>query len=231
MGTNESRMGKCPFHQGSSAGVPASEEKTGQQIFHIHSHFHRLPVRWRAYSKLIQILREWIFNYVSKPNISLGRKGDVCPFTGKSILQNQFYFSLEECRETNVLSLSAIILGYKALFEKLNIGNSENLQKENIFNAIVVMFPNIAPDNYKRIVSTQSELKATFVNDGFMIGQFFPGCRHPGIHNENFHPLDSPVPLLVIRNMVKTDWLFLKGNPIFEQAYTKLFNVPSDLHS
>jgi len=41
--------------------------------------------------------------------------------------------------------------------------------------------------------------KPNFVERGLMLGEFWSGNDSPGVHNPEFRPLDSPVPLLVIR--------------------------------
>jgi len=44
-----------------------------------------------------------------------------------------------------------------------------------------------------------------------MVGQFYEGCAESGLWNDSFQPLQSPIPLLAIRNMVPSDFLFLHG--------------------
>jgi hypothetical protein len=52
-------------------------------------------------------------------------------------------------------------------------------------------------------------VKDEFVADGLMVGQFHPVCANPGLWNEDFRPLRSPVPLLAIRQMLVFDLPFL----------------------
>jgi len=69
----------------------------------------------------------------------------------------------------------------------------------------------------------QQELKPEFVAKGIMIGQFHPYCLESGLWNQNFRPLQAPVPLLAIRYMVLTDFPFLRKDERFISSYVKIF--------
>jgi hypothetical protein len=56
-----------------------------------------------------------------------------------------------------------------------------------------------------------------------MLGQFYPGCDQPGLWNKDFHPLDAPIPMLVVRTMMSTDFPFLLARPEWMTAYVKKF--------
>jgi hypothetical protein len=67
-----------------------------------------------------------------------------------------------------------------------------------------------------------------------MVGQFYEGCPESGLWNDAFHPLQSPVPLLAIRNMVPSDFPFLhgkRGNSDMLIAYLNRFgtNIPPEV--
>ncbi len=64
-------------------------------------------------------------------------------------------------------------------------------------------------DTSKLIDSVQQKLKPLFVESGLMIGEFHKRNESPGLHNPNFRPLRSPIPLLAIRFMVEADLPFL----------------------
>jgi hypothetical protein len=64
-----------------------------------------------------------------------------------------------------------------------------------------------------------------------MIGQFHPKCDQPGLWNDDFRPLRSPIPLLAIRIMVPGDLPFLTGSDVHLAAYFARFaaGIPSEL--
>ena len=58
-----------------------------------------------------------------------------------------------------------------------------------------------------------------------MLGDFHPFSQSPGIHNPDFRPLKSPIPMLVIRHMVISDWLFLLEKNEWLQAWFARFHA------
>lgn len=56
-----------------------------------------------------------------------------------------------------------------------------------------------------------------------MIGEFYPTCPEPGLHNPAFRPLDTPVPALAIRYITKFDAPFMLGDPAYEAGYVERF--------
>jgi hypothetical protein len=79
----------------------------------------------------------------------------------------------------------------------------------------------------------QQELKPDFVHEGLMVGQFYPGCREPGLWNRDFRPLESPIPLIAIRYMVSNDFPFLSSNASWIEVYLRRFApaMPSQVRS
>ncbi len=75
---------------------------------------------------------------------------------------------------------------------------------------ILLLFPDFYTDRcFQLLNEVQQEIKPFFVEAGLMIGEFHQRNLSPGLHNENFRPLRSPVPLLAIRFMVEADLPFL----------------------
>ena len=72
------------------------------------------------------------------------------------------------------------------------------------------MFPGISDADAPAFIdAVQARLKPQFVADGLMLGQFHALNNEPGLHNQEFRPLRSPIPLLAIRFMVDSDLPFL----------------------
>jgi uncharacterized protein DUF6875 len=102
---------------------------------------------------------------------------------------------------------------------------------EGLLNAALIAFPDVV--DYTLIDALQQELKPDFVREGLMVGQFYPGCREPGLWNRNFRPLESPVPLIAVRYMVSNDFPFLSSNPAWIETYLRRFapSMPSQVRS
>ena len=52
----------------------------------------------------------------------------------------------------------------------------------------------------------------SYVDDGFVMGGFYEGNEGTAIYNSNFRPFTSPVPFLLIRQAVVSDWKFFLDN-------------------
>ena len=92
---------------------------------------------------------------------------------------------------------------------------------ETLLKTVLILFPSVT--DYSMIDEAQKKLKEESVPIGLMIGQFYPGCEEPGIRNQNFRPLQSPLPLLAIRNMVSSDFPFLATRADWVQDYLRKF--------
>ena len=100
-----------------------------------------------------------------------------------------------------------IILDYLNIF--LKTPPTKGRAKE--FKSFLILLPEVAAEDAEEVIeNVQKELKPYFTSVGLMIGQFYPQCDSPGIRNPEFRPLRSPIPMLVLRYMVKTDYVFLE---------------------
>lgn len=55
-----------------------------------------------------------------------------------------------------------------------------------------------------------------------MLGEFYPTCDKPGLRSKSYRPLRSPVPLLVVRQMIEPDIEFLLDKDEFAEAYLRV---------
>jgi hypothetical protein len=124
-----------------------------------------------------------------------------------------------------------ILIKYRDLFLEFEPVTGEDA----IFKTFLILFPylpkELAPNFIDRL---QQRLKIDFVNSGLMIGEFhFGPPKKTGLWNENFYPLYSPIPLLVIRSLVPNDFYFLTNQKQFVISYIEKFrnHVPAKLES
>ncbi|NNH73018.1 hypothetical protein HLB23_24685 [Nocardia uniformis] len=103
-------------------------------------------------------------------------------------------------------------------YPELPTGNGSS---SSVLRALITIFPKL--DDYSLIDDMHAEFKSSFVERGFMLGQFYPGCDQPGLWNKNFRPLDAPLPMLVVRTMMTTDFPFLVDKPEWMDAYVRKF--------
>jgi hypothetical protein len=84
----------------------------------------------------------------------------------------------------------------------------------------VIVFAGLDPAEAPDYINgLHHRLKPSFVASGMMLGEFFHSCEKPGLRNPEFRPLRSPLPLLVIRPMVRQDIVFLSDRMEFIRAY------------
>lgn len=184
--------------------------------------FNNIPPAYNAYKQHLLGFGNWVNEFLAKPNPGLGRTGAVCPYIQYSKEQQFFKVGVYAEPHPEQDHIVDMIRGLKDRFiEMLPLD-----EKDKRFKAIAILFPNLEGDEVVKIIDeVQLKLKPEFVHLGLMIGQFHENCQQPGLRNAEFKPLQSPVPLLAIRFMVETDWPFLAGDPILEEAYYNNFGT------
>jgi len=162
-----------------------------------------------ACSDALRDIVQWCENFLARPSNLLGRTGNVCPFVPEAMTRGTLKFACiqDSGRGREVpRKVEKIIARLRDRF----LAEEEAQGKINIFNSWVMIFLNIAEEEYADAIDTpQKRLKPSFVNQGLMLGEFYSTCLSPGIRNSSFRPLRSPLPLLAIRHMVESDIDFL----------------------
>lgn len=154
---------------------------------------------------LIEIM-QWVKTFLAKPHPNLGRSGPVCPFVPQSIKSNSIQMGVIHAKNLEPQQVEEIVRGYRDIFLEI-----EPQDRETAINkTILLIFPELdAEETSKLIDGVQQKLKLLFVNVGLMLGEFHKSNETPGLHNLDFRPLRSPIPLLAIRFMVESDLPFL----------------------
>lgn len=156
---------------------------------------------------------EWIDHFLCASHPELGRLGDVCPFARTALTKRSIAFFRN--RSESVDALAADIEMH--MDEFLRTGAHHDIYQCRI------IVPTRLDAAAAAVDSVQKRLKPAFVQQHLMLGQFYQGCPERGLWNATFRPLQSPVPLLAIRNMVPTDVAFLYGNESYMHAYLEKF--------
>jgi Domain of unknown function (DUF6875) len=163
-----------------------------------------------------EAVKSWANNWLSKSHPDLGRKGPVCPFTGTSIARDLFRVAFVRSNELDHEQMVSLLEEIACVFPALPPDGTDS-----IYKAVVIVFPEVTA--YHQIDAIQIECKNSFVKSGLMIGQFYPGHQQAGLWNPNFRPLDAPFPMLAVRHMVTTDYMFLRPNSEWMDAYFARF--------
>ncbi|EKQ66584.1 hypothetical protein OsccyDRAFT_5071 [Leptolyngbyaceae cyanobacterium JSC-12] len=143
----------------------------------------------------------WVRNFLANSHPQLGRRGSVCPFIPRALQLDLIRMTVIRARELEPQHIEVIVKRYRDIFLKLE-PNDENA----VSKALLLIFPDIITERDFRLLNgLHKALKPYFIESGLMLGVFHPVANKPGLHNPNFYPFLSPVPLLAIRFMVPPD--------------------------
>jgi hypothetical protein len=159
----------------------------------------------------------WVRDYISAPHRDLGRSGAVCPYVEAALKHDAIQYVVVVGARSTQEVVSAI--------ERLRVRyETQRDDDESSLKTMIAVFPDVREqDAAGTILPAQRQMKTAFVSAGLMLGEFWSGNRSPGIHNPSFCPLDSPVPLLVIRPMVRSDLIFLREDERWMRSWQQRF--------
>ncbi len=165
---------------------------------------------------------------LTQPHPDLGRPGAICPFLRRALDERLIWFRLFPGAAPPLSEVAEVILNCRDVLLALapQTGNDAKLK------TVITVFPDVRAVDAPHIVDrVQRQLKADFVPLGLMVGQFHPLEDTPGLHNAQFRPLRSCVPMLAIRSMVPSDFNFVRDSPDLVKAYISNFGnaIPEKL--
>jgi len=148
---------------------------------------------------------DWIRTFVARPNKDLGRDGPVCPFIGRGLEDKTIWVAPEQVADRSVLELVEVINSYKRV-----LLNSQPTDGDGAtYKAIVVLFTDLPAEDAGVLDDVLQHVAASsYEDDGLALGTSYRGNGVPGIYNPNFRPFTSPVPFLLMRPAVISDWKF-----------------------
>ena len=148
----------------------------------------------------------WVRSFLARPHPDLGRAGPVCPFTPMA-LELDTIWMIEVAESTpDPQRIEDVIEQCRQVF----VETEPREGPLSINKVIMVVFSGMSADDAPWIDALQAKLKPNFVDVGLMLGEFHSRNETPGLRNESFRPLRSPIPMLVIRHMVESDLPFMK---------------------
>jgi hypothetical protein len=163
----------------------------------------------------------WARSYLCLPHPELGRSGRVCPFVPRSLSQSLFFCTVDRSANVSAERIYQTTLQYRDWFLEMEPRAGADAQ----YKCFLLLYPDIADADIPTLIDdTQERLKPLFVQQGLMVGQFHAlPPKNSGLWNPDFRPLHSPIPMLVIRNMVPSDLPFLVSERPFVESYLAHF--------
>ena len=153
----------------------------------------------------LRAVADWIKDFVAKPHKDLGRAGPVCPFVPVALEREMLWFAPERIAERSIPDVVEIISAYKTLF----LDARPNDDDAN-YRSMVIVFTDLVPDRAKNLFDgvLQHLGVPSYVEDGLVLGGFYEGNEGSAIYNSSLRPFTAPVPFLLMRHAVISDWKF-----------------------
>lgn len=149
---------------------------------------------------------EWVWNFLARPHADLGRPGAVCPYVEQAMNIETVWLTVIDTPVLSQQQIEDIVMRYRDVFLSLEPTRG----RETINKAMMMIFPHVPQDKAPELIdAVQASLKPLYTKMGLMLGEFHQHNKTPGLRNEAFFPLRSPIPMLVIRYMVESDLPFL----------------------
>ena len=169
----------------------------------------------------LHTVADWIKTFVARPNKDLGRAGPVCPFLPGALERMTLSLAPEQIADRGVPDVVQLVNGYKSLFLR-----ADNIEGDDaIYKAFVVVFTDVSADRAKDSMDEVLQLLAdsSYVEDGVVLGEFYEGNEAAAIYNPSFRPFTPPVPFLLMRNTVISDWKFFLDSEDWLNKWARRF--------
>ena len=154
----------------------------------------------------LQAVANWTKTFVTRPHKDLGRAGPVCPFVPTALERKTLWLAPERIADRGVPEIVQLIKGYKKLFL-----NAQPIDGDDAnYKSIVVVFTDLPGDRAKGLFDDilQQLAVPSYVEDGLILGGFYESNEGTALYNRGFRPFTAPVPFLLMRRAVISDWKF-----------------------
>jgi hypothetical protein len=158
----------------------------------------------------LRAVADWTKTFVVRPHKDLGRPGPVCPFVPVALERKTLWLAAERSAGRSAPDVIELIDGYKRLLLTAQPVTGDDANNKSI----VVVFTDLPAAQAKDFFGgvLQQIGVPSYVNDGLVMGPFYEGDDGTAIYNPNFRPFTSPVPFLLMRLAVISDWKFFLNN-------------------
>ena len=154
----------------------------------------------------LHAVADWIKTFVAKPNRDLGRSGSVCPFVHGALERRTLWLAPEQIADRTLPDVVALIESYKRLLLSAQPVDGDDAD----YKSIVVVFTDLAADRADDLLGDVLEQLGvpSYLEQGLVLGEFYEGNEGTAIYHASFRPFTSPVPFLLMRLAVNSDWKF-----------------------
>jgi hypothetical protein len=166
---------------------------------------------------------DWIKTFVVRPHKDLGRAGPVCPFVPVALDHRTLWLAAERSAGRSTSEVVQLIEGYKRRLLAAPPVDGDDAS----YKSIVVVFTDLPAAQAKDFFGgVLQEIGApSYVEDGLVMGPFYQGNDGTAIHNPSFRPFTSPVPFLLMRRAVISDWKFFVNDEEWLRRWAHRYGV------
>jgi hypothetical protein len=154
----------------------------------------------------LRTVANWVESFVVRPNKDLGRDGPVCPFVPVAKQRKILWLAPEHVAGRSVTDVIQLVDGYKRQFQHSRPVHGDGPHYESL----VVVFTDLSVDRTKVLFDDLLKQLAvpSYVEEGLVMGPFYEGNEGAAIYNRSFRPFTPPLPFLLMRHAVISDWKF-----------------------
>jgi Domain of unknown function (DUF6875) len=169
----------------------------------------------------LRAVADWTKAFVAKPHAELGRPGPVCPFVPGALERNTLWLAAEHVAGRGPDEIAERITDYQRLFLEARPVNGE----DTVYKSYVVVFIDLPVD---RAGAFFDDLLAriaipSYAKDGFVMGGFFESNQGTALYSTTLRPFTSPVPFLLVRQAVVSDWKFFLDNDALLELWARRY--------
>ena len=164
----------------------------------------------------------WIETFVTRPHKDLGRAGPVCPFLPRALERHTLWFAPERIANRSAADVVRLLIDYRDRLLRAQPVEGADAS----YKAIVIVIDDLPADraaDYFGRAEIQDLKQPSYAEHGVVIGEFYPRNEGSAIRNQNFHPFKAPVPFLLMRPAVISDWQFFVDNEDWLGVWARRF--------
>ncbi len=146
------------------------------------------------------------------------RDGSICPFVPNALRADRIFFV-----EGFGKSIDDISRAEELIMESISLLEDRKARLGGFCSVIILFEHNF---EVSRLLEIHRDNRMSCITRGLMIGALYPTSQAPSLHNALYFPLRTPVPTLVLRDMVPNDLIFVDPsveNPKNKLAFLKQF--------
>ena len=174
--------------------------------------------------KQLRDTMHWINHFIMQPHRGLGRTGVVCPYVKFSLDASIFYLSIANMENPGKYDeIFNIMHTHAQIFSQMkpNSGPLENLR------VLMVLVPN-GKDHVLSNPELCKRLKTEMMEQNVTVGQFFPTLNPVKYFKSKFFPDQPPFCMYTMRSFIRSDWMFINGEPEWRDVYREKFGDPPE---